>query len=515
MKVTEFYIAFFLILVILIVGIVLIFSFVFNLSGFEAEIAEEEVISQNPRISSEPKTDSEIDIEIVEAIYLTSWSASKKEMIDYLIDIAKTTEINAVVIDIKDFSGYVAYDTAVPEVEKYGAEQIRISNIDLLIDKLHIEGIYVIARITVFQDPILAQARPDLAVHSKTETDSLWFDNVGLAWIDPAAEESWDYNIAIAKDAVNHGFDELNFDYVRFPSDGDLQDMSFPFWDGELPKHAVIREFFKYLRQELLDAKISIDLFGLSTVSSNDLGIGQIIEDGFESFDYVCPMIYPSHYADGFRGYQNPAEYPYEVVKYSMEGALRKLMLYKQSQETNVQLRPWLQDFDLGATYDAEMVRSEVEAVYDAAGEDFKGFMLWNSWNYYTKEALEPKKNLKINKVCINNNCFYVELAETQEERSRGLMYRETLDKDKGMLFIFDEEKEHSFWMKNTLIPLDIIWINKDKEVVDIKKNVQPCVEEKCEIFKPSNKAKYVLELNAGQSDKTNIKIGDRFNFFY
>ena len=513
MRVIEFYIAFFLVLAVIIVGIVLIFSFVFNLSGFEAEIPENEYTSSNPEILLKSKKQLSQSPEIVKAVYLTSWSASKREMINYLIDIAKTTEINAVVIDIKDFSGYVAYDTAVPEVEKYRAEQIRIKNIDSLIDKLHIEGIYVIARITVFQDPILAQARPDLAVHSKTEADSLWFDNVGLAWIDPAAKESWDYNIAIAKDAVNHGFDELNFDYVRFPSDGDLKDMNFPFWDGELPKHAVIREFFKYLRQELPDVKISIDLFGLSTVSSNDLGIGQIIEDGFESFDYVCPMIYPSHYADGFRGYQNPAEYPYEVVKYSMEGALRKLMLYKQSQETNAQLRPWLQDFDLGAVYDAEMVRSEIEAVYDAAGEDFNGFMLWNSQNYYTKEALETKKNLKINKTCINNNCFYVELAQTQEERSRGLMYREILDEDNGMLFIFDEEKEHYFWMKNTLIPLDIIWINKDKEVVDIKKNIQPCVEEECETFKPSDKAKYVLELNAGQSDKNNIKIGDRFNF--
>jgi len=391
MRVAEFYIAFFLVLVALTAGMVLIFSFVLNPSGFKAEIAEEEVVSQNPGISSEPKTDSGVDIEIVKAIYLTSWSVSKKEMIDYLIDIAKTTEINAVVIDIKDFSGYIAYDTAVPEVEKYGAEQIRIKNIESLIDKLHAEGIYVIARITVFQDPILARARPDLAVHSKTEVDSLWFDNMGLAWIDPAAKESWDYNIAIAKDAVNHGFDELNFDYIRFPSDGDLQDMSFPFWDGKLPKHRVIRDFFKELRQELPDAKISIDLFGLSTVSSNDLGIGQIIEDGFENFDYVCPMVYPSHYADGFIGFQNPAEYPYEVVKYSMEGALRKLMLYKQSQETNVQLRPWLQDFDLGATYDAKMVRSEIQAVYDALGNDFNGFMLWSSWNYYTKEALEPE----------------------------------------------------------------------------------------------------------------------------
>ncbi len=412
MKFIKYCIAVFLILVTVIVGLFFIFSpkSVLKIKSLvlKTNLADEDFLS--PGSETAPDTDSDIDEsqkqlphqpEIIEAIYLTSWSASKEDYIDYVINIAKTTEINAVVIDIKDFSGYIAYDTTVPEVEEYNAEQIRISNIDSLIQKFHEEGIYVIARITVFQDPVLARARPDLAIHSKSKLSSsisstpsfssLWSDNMELAWIDPAAKESWDYNISIAKDAVSHGFDELNFDYVRFPSDGNLQDMSFSFWDGKIPKHLVIREFFKHLRQGLPTTKISIDLFGLSTVSSNDLGVGQIIEDAFEYFDYVCPMIYPSHYADGFMGYQNPAEHPYEVVKYSMEGAFKKLASYKQSQKTNVQLRPWLQDFNLGAIYDAEMVRSEIRAAHDAAGDNFKGFMLWSSWNVYTIEALQPR----------------------------------------------------------------------------------------------------------------------------
>ena len=398
MKLFKYCITVFLIIVI--VGLFFVFSqkFIFKPKSLTTNdnLIEEEFSSSSSEIA--PVLHQQ---EIIKAVYLTSWSASKDNHIDYIIDIAKTTEINAVVIDIKDFSGYVAYDTAVPGVEKYDAKQIRISDIDFLIQKFHKEGIYIIARITVFQDPVLARARPDLAIHSKSKLSfspssvlsfsSLWFDNMELAWIDPAARESWDYNIAIAKDAVEHGFDEINFDYVRFPSDGNLHDMSFPFWDGKVPKHWIIREFYKHLRQELPATKISIDLFGLSTVSSNDLGIGQIIEDAFKYFDYVCPMVYPSHYADGFIGYQNPAEYPYEVVKYSMEGALEKLMSYKQSQKTNVQLRPWLQDFNLGAIYNAEMVSSEIRAVHDALGDNFKGFMLWNSWNIYTKEALQPK----------------------------------------------------------------------------------------------------------------------------
>jgi len=384
MKLTKAYITILLILLTLtIIGIFFIFF-------PKSAVKPGRETAETPKSSFQPP-------ELVKAIYVTSWSATKKDYIDYLIDIARKTEINSVVIDVKDWSGYVAYDTKVPEVAKYNAKSIRIKDVVSLIQRLHEEGIYVIARITVFQDPRLAEARPDLAVHSKSKLalaplspSSLWLDKSGLAWIDPAAKESWDYNIAIARDALKQGFDEINFDYVRFPSDGDLKDMSFPFWNEGISKHSVIKEFFKQLRQELPDVKLSIDFFGLSTISYDDLGVGQIIEDSFEYFDYVCPMIYPSHYATGFLGYLNPADYPYEVVKSSMENALRRLSTYNQIKKRKVQLRPWLQDFNLGAIYDAKMVRSEIEAVYDASKENFRGFMLWNSENVYTEEALQP-----------------------------------------------------------------------------------------------------------------------------
>ena len=344
---------------------------------------------------------------VVKAVYVTSWSASRKDYIDYLINLAKNTEINSVVLDIKDWSGIIGYDTAVSEAEHYGAESIRIKNIEAFIQKLHDENIYVIGRIAVFQDPVLAKARPNLAVQSRAEMSlspvhflsslvssfsslALWLDRLGLEWIDPASQENWDYNIAIAKDAISRGFDEINFDYVRFPSDGDLKDMVFPIWDGKTPKHLVIKDFFKYLRNQLPDAKLSVDLFGLSSSSLDDLGVGQVIEDAFPYFDYISPMIYPSHYATGFLGFENPAEHPYEVVNYSMKRASQRLSVFKESNESNVQIRPWLQDFDLGATYDAEMVRSEIQEVYDASGENFNGFMLWSPSNYYTETALKP-----------------------------------------------------------------------------------------------------------------------------
>lgn len=351
---------------------------------------------------------------VIKAVYLTSWSAANKTKMDYIIDLLKTTELNAVVIDIKDFSGYVAYDIKNAEVEKYKAKDIRIPKLNSLIKRLHDENIYVIGRITIFQDPILAKARSDLAIKSLS-TNEIWYDNKKLAWVDPAAKEVWDYNIAIAKDAASRGFDELNFDYIRFPSDGNLNDMSFPFWDQKTSKPNVIRNFFKYLRSELKDIKISADLFGLTTIDVNDLGIGQVIENAYIYFDFVSPMLYPSHYFTGLFGYKNPALHPYEVVKQSMDSALKRLREYglkpttsstasstvtstielkNESSQLKAKLRPWLQDFNLGATYNAEMVSKEIQAVYDAAittPELINGFMLWNPSNIYTKEALKPE----------------------------------------------------------------------------------------------------------------------------
>lgn len=368
-----------------------IFLILFNFFGINFFSFEEPAEKPDSGIETDSKAQKSVfqPPEAVKAIYVTSWSATKEDYIDYLIDIAKNTEINAIVVDIKDWSGYIAYDTQVPEAEQYNAERILIPDIGAFLEKLHKEGIYVIARITVFQDPILAQSKPNLAVHQKSNKTLLWLDKSGLAWIDPAAREAWEYNIAIAKDALSQGFDELNFDYTRFPSDGDLQDMSFPLWDEITPRNLIIKEFYKYLREEIPQATLSIDLFGLSTVSSN-FGIGQNIEDAYQHFDFVCPMVYPSHYTEGFLGYQNPAEYPYEIVKYSMDNAFKRLSLLNVTHPTKAKLRPWLQDFNLGAIYDAKMVRSQIEAVYDAAGDNFKGFMLWNSSNFYTKEALQP-----------------------------------------------------------------------------------------------------------------------------
>lgn len=344
--------------------------------------------------------------QIVRGVYLTSWSASLKSRLDYVVNLAKTSGVNSVVVDIKDYTGYVNYDSKVPAVVEINAKKKRISDIGLLIKNFHENGIYVIARIAVFQDPVLVRAKNNLAVYDKAKsiinltgsdlpnTIVPWTDNKGLGWTDPASEEAQNYNISIAKEAWELGFDEINFDYVRFPSDGSLANMGFPFWDGKTQKHFVIKNFFKRMREELPEAKLSVDLFGLATINNDDLGIGQVIEDAFDYFDYVCPMVYPSHYASGFRGYVNPANYPYEVIKYSMETAKIKLDNYKKSVGAEsvgikAKLRPWVQDFNMGATYDSVMVLKEINGAKDGLKEEYAGFLVWSPSNVYNDSAIK------------------------------------------------------------------------------------------------------------------------------
>src|SRR3989338_1692735 len=275
-------------------------GFAFNLDNALAPAAEEEEVKQ---LEDPPA--------VVKAVYATSWSAATPSKLEHLINLIDETELNAIVIDIKD-------------VEDYGAEEIRIADTNSLIKELHDHNIYVIGRVTVFQDPILAEARPGLAVKD-SRTGKAWLDHKGLAWGGPASYEVWVYNIAIAEDALARGFDEINFDYIRFPSDGNLEVMSYPVYNANLfQKQEIIRDFFTYLRDEIEGERISADLLGQTTFQADDMGIGQMIEDAYLHFDYVSPMVYPSHYVYGFLGYQNPALYPYEVITYSLSEATKR-----------------------------------------------------------------------------------------------------------------------------------------------------------------------------------------------
>ncbi|MDP3998993.1 MAG: putative glycoside hydrolase [bacterium] len=382
-------------------GLFLFFTYSrdFNFSGDLQPSAELVAVQTAPAPAPKPNPYSDIEPQppldsppaIIKAIYATGWTAGSEKGITRLINLINETEVNAIVIDIKDYSGELSYPTALEDVEKYGAKRdLKILRPNALIKKLHDNGIYVIARQTVFQDPTLALGRPDLALTSSS-TGKQWKDYKGVMWMDTAAQEVWDYNIEIARDALARGFDEVNFDYIRFASDGNMKDVVYPAWNKKTSKSETVRRFFQYLREHLGDARLSADLFGYTTLLYDDLGIGQIIENAYIYFDYVAPMVYPSHYNSGFLGYKNPAEKPYEVVFESMYTAYQRLEHLKNASTTQTvrgQLRPWLQDFDMGATYDATKVRAQITATYKSASSTPIGWMLWAPSNVYTRAAL-------------------------------------------------------------------------------------------------------------------------------
>jgi len=323
----------------------------------------------------------------VKGVYVTFRTASNHRM-EEIIDLIKKTELNSVVIDIKDYTGRIPFQTESDLIHGYGSEKIFIQDMKGLIEKLHNEGIYTIARIAVFEDDYLARKKTELAL--KTQSGALWHDNKGLTWLDPASQEVWDYTVALAKEAVKNGFDEINLDYVRFPSDGATALIKYPFWNKEIPKTEVIKNFFEYFNHRIkpLGVFISADLFGLTLTSTNDLNIGQWLEYAAPYFDYICPMVYPSHYPSGFEGFENPALHPYEVIYKGLTiGQERLASASALNPDTKMAiLRPWLQDFDLGAIYDAPMVESQKKAVYDAG---LDSWLLWNPKNIYTEEGLE------------------------------------------------------------------------------------------------------------------------------
>jgi len=320
-------------------------------------------------------------------LYVTSRTAANHRL-DEIADLIKNTELNAVVIDIKDVVGRIPFDTDNEIINKIGSEKILIKDMKGLIRKLHNEGIYTIARIAVFEDNYLPRERTDLAL--KRVGGGLWQDNNGLTWLDPASQEVWDYNIEIAKEAIKVGFDEINLDYIRFPSDGNTENIIYPFWDYKTLKKEIIRQFFEYFSRRIrpLDVPISADLFGLTLTSTNDLGIGQWLEYALPYFDYVCPMVYPSHYPTGFLGFENPAAHPYEVIYDGLIIGSKRIASLSVS-NPNLKLakiRPWLQDFDMGANYDARMIELQKKAVYNGGGF---GWVLWNPKNIYTEEGLK------------------------------------------------------------------------------------------------------------------------------
>lgn len=350
--------------------------------------------------------------EAVKALYMTACVVGTKDFRQELVDLVNETEINSIIIDIKDFSGTISFPPQSEELKPaWDAAQCGTSDMREFIASLHEQGIYVIGRITVFQDPFYTARHPELAVQRASD-GATWKDHKGLSFIDVSAKPYWDYILKLSRESYALGFDELNFDYVRFPSDGNMKDIHFPQSaailnaHGALGKQVALEKFFQFLDAELRGDKpadtsvrpiISADLFGMTTTNTDDLNIGQVQERALPYFDYIGPMVYPSHYPNGFNGWSNPNHYPYELMHYVMGEGVRRIdeMLAATSTPADVkakvhrqQLRPWIQDFDYGGDYGPKEVRAQIQATYDVG---LTSWMLWAPSNRYTRGALQDK----------------------------------------------------------------------------------------------------------------------------
>lgn len=324
--------------------------------------------------------------EPMRGLYVNAWAAGSSNRMDALIDLAKRTEINTFVIDIKDASGYVSHRTEVSLAHEIGAtEEIRIRDLPGLLERLEEEGIYPIARIVIVKDPLLIEARPELAVQDTA--GGVWTDSSDIIWLNPFNAKVWEYHVDLAREVAEMGFPEIQWDYVRFPDAprADLDRAVFGGADGRT-KPQGIRAFLRHARSELAELGVmsTADVFGVTTSSSRDVGIGQVWESFIDVVDAALPMIYPSHYWRGSFGIETPNAYPYEIVYRAVRDAVRRSEAVEGAGVT----RPFLQDFSLGQPpYGAAEVRAQIEATYDAGVDEW---VLWNPSTRYTEEALEP-----------------------------------------------------------------------------------------------------------------------------
>lgn len=330
----------------------------------------------------------------VKGIYVTGPKAGSSKYLDELVNLVDTTELNTMVIDIKNDSGEITYNMELPMVQEIGANRNYISDMKKLVQILKEKDIYLIGRVVAFKDPILAEKRPDLSI--RNANGSIFRDKSGLAWVNPYKKDVWDYLMGVSKEAVNLGFDEIQFDYIRFSTDKGMKTVNFGKEAKNKSKLEIIAEFTKYASETLrpLGAYISADVYGAIIDSEIDAKIvGQNYVEMSKHLDYISPMVYPSHYADGSYGIPYPDLEPYKLILKSMEASKSALSNIPQEEDRAI-VRPWLQDFTASwlknhKSYNGKEIKEQIKAVYDAGYEEW---ILWNGSNNYTKSGLELVK---------------------------------------------------------------------------------------------------------------------------
>lgn len=328
----------------------------------------------------------------VKGVYMTGWSAGGSKF-QKIVDLLDRSELNAVVIDVKEDKGDITYRSNIPLVHEIKSDHTRyIQDIDHILEVLHEKNIYTIARIVSFKDPYMAGAKPEWSMQKKT--GGVWRDRKGVMWVDPYRKEQWDYNLSVAIEVAKKGFDEIQLDYVRFPENGKKVDAEVAFHDPQgRSKEVLIRDFIRYVKENLKPYPVflSADVFGLVPTVSDDMGIGQKWELITPEVDYISPMAYPSHYAKYTYGIAVPDAHPYEIIRGTITDAKKKdAALHTQGIKTAV-IRPWYQDFTASYLPKGEWIHytgKEVLAQVRAGRElGIDSFLLWDPRNNFSTDA--------------------------------------------------------------------------------------------------------------------------------
>ncbi|PRX31679.1 hypothetical protein BX659_1052 [Orenia metallireducens] len=319
----------------------------------------------------------------VRGIYINGWVVSNERKIDNLIKEVEESNLNSIVVDLKDVTGRITFSKNQNDISNLFGNGLKE-----LIDKAHKKGIYVIGRLAVFKDPVFAKKNSKYALKYISAIDNETVINSNL-WTSPYSKEVWKHNITIAEQAVKLGLDEIQFDYIRFPTLAVNSELIIRLEENRSRTDA-IEGFLKFANERLgkYNILISADVFGLTTTAKGDLKIGQDITRLVDYVDYLSPMIYPSHYSAGFYGIDNPDSNPYDIIFESLEDAREKLG------DKSYKLRPWLQDFSLRHIYTDKEVKEQIKAVKD---NQISSWLLWNPRSVYTISAVkdESKKGME------------------------------------------------------------------------------------------------------------------------
>jgi Uncharacterized conserved protein len=331
------------------------------------------------------KKDPQPDAPEVKGVYVTAYSAGGARL-NTLLKLMDDTELNSMVVDIKDDNGYITYPTQTPELLKLGTPQKYIADIHAFMSKLETHNVYPIARIVVFKDTVLAKKHPEFSY--RHADGSLWANGNGDSFVNPYMPEVWEYNVAIAKEAVSLGFKEIQFDYVRFPEGFEKKADSLTFTKTDQSRVDAVAGFVQYAREQLepLGVRVSVDIFGYAASVPAAEGIGQDFVKISSDVHVISPMIYPSHYSTGWFDQQDPDKSPYATIAGAMKDTHKKLDPIGDKKPI---IRPWIQDFTaswLGKghyiKYGAAEVEAQIKALHDAGVDEY---LMWNAGNNYSE----------------------------------------------------------------------------------------------------------------------------------